>query len=135
MIISVTVAVVWFDVPIRGSIVLLFFCTLIYLLSILGIGLLISTISKTQQQAMMAAFLFNMPTILLSGFMFPIQNMPEAVQYATLGNPLRYYLVIIREIFLKGSGLDTLWPQITALFVLGVLIFTVSALRFKRRIE
>ncbi len=129
------VGVFWFDIPIKGSLFLLTGSTAVYLLSVLGIGLFISTISKTQQQAMMATFLFYIPAVLLSGFMFPIENMPEIIQYATYINPLRYFLVIIRGIFLKGNGLDILWPQISALFILGVFVISISSLRFRKRLN
>jgi len=126
--------VFWFDVPIKGSLMLLIIGTSVYLLSVLGIGLFISTISKTQQQALMATIFFYMPAILLSGFMFPVENMPVLFQYLTYLNPLRYFLVIIRGIFLKGTGMDILWPQIAALLVLGVAVITISSLRFKKRL-
>ena len=129
------VGVFWFEVPIRGSILLLLAATTIYLLSSLGIGLFISTISQTQQQAMMTMFFFFMPAILFSGFVFPIANMPPIVQYLTYADPLRYFLVIIRGIFLKGSGFDILWPQMLALAVLGGIVFTFSSLRFRKRME
>jgi ABC-2 type transport system permease protein len=129
------VGVFLFEVPIRGSLPLLFLATTLYLLSSLGIGLFISTISQTQQQAMMSMFFFFVPAILLSGFIFPIANMPEAVQYLTYLNPLRYFLVIIRGIFLKGIGFDMLWPQMLALAVLGSAVFAFSALRFRKRLE
>lgn len=129
------VAVFWFTVPIKGSLVLLFGATALYLLSTLGIGLFISTVSKTQQQALMSTFFFYLPAVLLSGFMFPIANMPEAIQYLTLVNPLRYYLVIIRGIFLKGNGPAVLWPQMLALLLLGIAVFTASTLRFRKRLE
>lgn len=129
------VAFFWFSVPIRGSLLLLFGATGLYLLSTLGIGLFISTVSKTQQQALMSTFFFYLPAVLLSGFMFPIANMPVAVQDMTYANPLRYFLVIIRGIFLKGNGPAVLWPQMLALFVLGSLVFTVSTLRFRKRLE
>lgn len=129
------VAILWFHIPIKGSLYLMPLATAIYLMSVLGIGLFISTISKTQQQAMMATFLYYIPAVLLSGFMFPIKNMPEVIQYATYINPLRYFLVIIRGIFLKGNGLDILWPQMAALLVLGISVMTVSALRFRKRLE
>lgn len=128
------VGVIWFDVPVRGSIPLLVLATAVYLLSVLGFGLFISTISKTQQQAMMATFLFFAPAVLLSGLMFPIENMPPAVQYITYLNPLRYFLVIIRGIFLKGTGMAILWPQFLALFILGASVVTTSSLRFKKRL-
>ena len=129
------IAVFWFDIPIQGSLGLLFGATVIYLLSALGIGLFISTISKTQQQALMSTFLFFQPTIMLSGFVFPIQNMPEAIQVLTYANPLRYFLVVIRGIFLKGNGLAVLWPELTALLAIGSTVFTVSVLRFRKRLE
>jgi len=129
-----TVAVLWFAVPIQGSLTLLFGTTSLFLLPVLGIGLYISTISKTQQQALMSTFFFFQPAMLLSGFAFPIASMPEAIQYLTYLNPLRYFLVIIRGIFLKGNGVDILWPQMLALLVLGTGVLTASALRFQKRL-
>ncbi len=123
-----------FKIPIRGPLLLLPLSTAIYLLSVLGVGLFISTIAKTLQQAMMATFLFFSPNVLLSGFIFPIENMPEIIQYMTYINPLRYFLVIIRGLFLKGNGLAVLWPQFAALFLLGVAVLTVSVLRFRKRL-
>jgi ABC-2 type transport system permease protein len=128
------VGVFWFDIPIKGPIQLMPLATAIYLLSVLGIGLFISTISRTQQQAMMATFLFYIPAVLLSGFMFPIENMPEIIQYGTYINPLRYFLVIIRGIFLKGNGIGILWPQMLSLLILGIIVMTLSSLRFRKRI-
>jgi ABC-2 type transport system permease protein len=127
-----TVGVLWFGVPIRGSIPLLFFATALYLMSTLGVGLLISTISRTQQQAMMTTFFYIFPAILLSGFMFPIANMPEAIQWLTYVNPLRYFLVILRGIFLKGLGPATLWPQMAALAALGVATLWLASRRFHK---
>ena len=132
---SPIVGVFRFEVPIRGSLPLLSLRTTLYLLSSLGIGLFISTISRTQQQAMMTMFFFFVPAILLSGFIFPIANMPEIVQYLTYLNPLRYFLVIIRGIFLKGNGFEILWPQMLALAILGSAVFTFSSLRFRKRLE
>jgi ABC-2 type transport system permease protein len=126
------VGVYWFEVPIRGSIPLLLLATGLYLLTSLGVGLLISTISRTQQQALMTSFLFFAPAILLSGFVFPIANMPQVVQWLTYLNPLRYFLVIIRGIFLKGVGLQILWPQMLALTIIGVLTFTLAVRRFHK---
>ncbi len=128
------IASLTFHIPIRGSLLLLLLCTVIYLLSVLGIGLFISTIAKTLQQAMMATFLYYMPAVLLSGFMFPIENMPPVFQYVTYVNPLRYFLVIIRGIFLKGNGIISLWPQMAGLLVLGIVMITVSSLRFRKRL-
>jgi ABC-2 type transport system permease protein len=128
------VGVFWFEVPINGAILLLVICTGAYLLSVLGIGLFISTISRTQQQAMTATFFFFQPAILLSGFATPIDTMPVVFQYITYFSPLRYFLVIVRGIFLKGVGITILWPQIAALLVLGIAILAASAMRFKKRL-
>ncbi len=124
--------VVWFKVPLRGDILLLLFSTCIYLFTTLGIGLFISTISATQQEAMMSVFLFFMPTVLLSGFAYPISNMPQPIQWSTFFNPLRYFMVVIRSIFLKGVGLEVLWGQLLALAVMGVVVISFSALRFRK---
>jgi ABC-2 type transport system permease protein len=124
-----------FHVPIRGNILLLFGCSLLYLLSTLGVGLFISTISQTQQQAMMASFFFFMPAMLLSGFAFPIRNMPPAAQYLTCLNPLRYFMQIVRDLFLKGVGVASLWQEILALFVFGLAILSLSALRFHKNLD
>jgi ABC-2 type transport system permease protein len=126
------IAAYWFDVPIRGSLLLLFGATSLYLMSTLGIGLLISTISRTQQQAMMSAFFYYFPAMLLSGFVFPIANMPETVQWLTYLNPLRYFLVIIRGVFLKGVGPEILWQQMAALLILGTATLWVAARRFHK---
>jgi len=134
MVLVTVVGVNWFHIPIKGSLVLLFISTLIYLLSVLSTGLFISTITKTQQQSLMASFLFFFPAILLSGFMFPIENMPQVIQYVTYINPLRYFIVIIRGIFLKGNGFEILWPQMAALLTIGITLMTVSSLRFKKRL-
>lgn len=128
------VGVLWFEVPIRGSLWLLFGSSCLYLMVSVGAGLLISTISKTQQQALMTTFFFNFPAILLSGFMFPVANMPTAVQYLTYLNPLRYFLVILRGVFLKGVGLDILWPQVLALAVMGPLTFWLASRRLSKRL-
>ncbi len=128
-------AILIFHIPFRGSPLLLGFCAVLFLLTSLGIGLFISTISSTQQQAVMSSFLFAAPTFMLSGFMFPIRNMPVAVQYFTYLNPLRYFLEIVRGIVLKGTGADVLWPQMLALLIYGVCIMTLAAVRFRRRLE
>jgi len=126
------VAVFWFEVPLRGSVALLFGATALFLMSSLGIGLLISTVSRTQQQAMMTAFFVIFPSILLSGFAFPIESMPPLVQWITYLNPMRFFLVIIRAIFQKGVGIDILWPQLLALLIIGVSILSTAVLRFKK---
>jgi drug efflux transport system permease protein len=126
------VGVVWFEIPVRGSFVLLVFATSVYLMTTLGIGLLISTVSLTQQQAMMTTFFFFMPAVLLSGFMFPIANMPVVVQWLTYFNPMRYAMVILRGIFLKGVGMNILWPQIAALAVMGAVTLGLASRRFRK---
>ena len=126
------VAGFWFEVPLRGSVLLLFGSTALFLMSSLGIGLLISTVSRTQQQAMMSAFFVIFPAMLLSGFAFPVESMPQAVQWITYLNPMRFFLVIIRSIFQKGVGIEILWPQMLALFILGVTILSSAVLRFKK---
>jgi ABC-2 type transport system permease protein len=128
-------ALLIFHIPFRGSGLLLLGSAVLFLLSTLGIGLFISTVSHTQQQAMMGSFFFFMPAFMLSGFAFPIRNMPEPVQYLTYLDPVRYFLEIVRGIFLKGTGADVLWPQMLALLIFGVTILTLSALRFHKRLD
>lgn len=128
------VGVLWFHVPIKGNLLLLLGSTVLYLLTTLGVGLFISTLAGTQQEAMMSTFFFYFPAVLLSGFMFPIVNMPEVIQYITYINPLRYFLIILRGIFLKGSGIHILWPQMLALLIMGVSILTLSSMRFQKRL-
>ena len=128
------VTVLWFQVPLRGSVVLLFAMTAVYLLSTLGLGLFISTISATEQQAeMTAAFFFLIPMVFLSGFVFPIENMPIVIQRITYLIPLRYFLVILRSIFLKGVGLETFWPEALALLTWGLAILSLAVLRSTKR--
>jgi ABC-2 type transport system permease protein len=130
----VAVAILWFEVPLRGSFLLLMAMCVVYLLTTLGLGLFVSTISATQQQAMMtASFFFLIPMVFLSGFVFPIENMPEWIQPVTYLIPLRYFLVIMRGIFLKGIGLETLWPQALALLVWGLGILTLAVLRSSKQ--
>ncbi|HTK82721.1 MAG TPA: ABC transporter permease [Bacteroidota bacterium] len=129
------VAHYWFEVPLRGHLLTLWFLSGLFILTTLGLGLFISTIAKTQQQAMLIAqFFFFMPFIYLSGFTFPISNMPKIIQVITYLIPLRYFLEIVRGLFLKGSGLAELWPQAVALFVIGVSVLTLSVWRFKSRL-
>lgn len=128
-------AMVIFKVPMRGNALLLLFSSCLFLMSTLGAGLFISTISSTQQQAMMASFFFFMPAFTLSGFSFPVRNMPLFVQIIDYANPLRHFMVIVRDIFLKGSGLAQLWPNMIALAVFGSAILWVSALRFRKTLD
>ncbi len=135
VVLVLVVAILWFEVPVRGSIPLLFAMSLVYLLTTLGLGLFISTISSTQQQAMMTAtFFFLTPMIYLSGFIFPIENMPAWIQPVTYLIPLRYFLVILRGLFLKGVGLETFWPQALALLAWGVAIVVLATLRSSKRL-
>jgi ABC-2 type transport system permease protein len=130
------VAMFWFEVPLRGSLLLLFALTLVYVLCTLGLGLFVSTISDTQQQAMMTAtFFFLMPMIYLSGFMTPIENMPEMIQWVTYLIPLRYFLVIVRGIFLKGVGLEVLWPQATALAAWALVVISLAVVRSRKTLD
>jgi ABC-2 type transport system permease protein len=128
-------ALLIFHVPFRGSFELLIASSVLFLLTSLGVGLFISTISQTQQQAIMSAFLFATPTFMLSGFAFPIRNMPVFIQYLTYLDPLRYFLEIVRGIFLKGSGLSTLWPQLSILAFYGTAIMLLSALSFRKKLD
>jgi ABC-2 type transport system permease protein len=127
--------VFWFGIPVRGSVPLLFALSGLFLFSTLGFGLLVSTFCRTQQQAMVTAFFAIMPMILLSGFIFPIANMPVAVQYLTYLMPLRYFLVIIRGIILKGIGADLLAAQIYPLAAFGAAMVILCMLRFRKRIQ
>jgi ABC-2 type transport system permease protein len=126
------IGVFWFLVPIRGDLLLLALGTALFLMNTLGMGLLISTFSETQQQAMMTTFLVFFPMMLLSGFVFPIANMPEAVQWLTVVNPIRYFLVIVRSIFLKGVGMDILWREMLPLLLMGVALIFFAVRRFHK---
>jgi ABC-2 type transport system permease protein len=134
LVLVTTVAVLWFGVPLRGSLLLLFLASVSFVMAGLGMGLLISTVSKTQQEAFMGTFLVFMPVLLLSGFMFPVSSMPGIFQDLTILNPVRHYIEIVRAIFLKGTGLDVLWPQFLALLLLGTALLTLATLRFRREI-
>jgi ABC-2 type transport system permease protein len=133
VILVTTVAVTWFRIPLLGSPLLLFATSCIYLLTTLGLGLFVSTISDTQQQAMMTStFFFLTPMLYLSGFIFPIENMPAVIQPLTYLIPLRYFIVIVRGIFLKGIGVAVLWPQILALLAWGLTIVGLAVARSKK---
>lgn len=135
MLLVVGASLLIFHVPFAGNFGLLVFAAFLFLLTSLGAGLFISTVSQTQQQAMLATFLFFQPFFMLSGFSFPIRNMPEVVQWLTYLNPVRYFMDIVRGIFLRGSGIDTLWPELLALAVFGVSILWASVGRFHRTLE
>lgn len=134
--IILTAMTIIFAIPIKGSIVFIFFSTFLFILSTLGLGMFVSTISKTQQQAMMIAiFVIMMPMIYLSGFVFPIENMPKIIQYFTYLIPLRYFLTIIRGAILKGTGFHDYYFQLGMLLLIGVSILSASSLGFKKKIE
>jgi ABC-2 type transport system permease protein len=136
VVLVLSVARFWFAVPLRGSVLLLFAMTVIYLVATLGLGLFVSTISSTQQQAMMTAtFFFLIPMVMLSGFVFPIENMPAVIQPITYLIPLRYFLVILRSIFLKGVGLEVLWPQALALSGWAATVLLLAIARSSKRSE
>ena len=127
------IAILWFDVPFRGNPLVLLLGTILFLFCTVGGGLLISTISSTQQQAMMVSVFFFMPAILLSGLVFPIHNMPWLAQLFTYINPLSYFIIVVQDIFLKGVGLEVLWPEFLAMAILGILLLSLSVLRFHHR--
>ncbi len=136
MTLVLSVMTFWFGIYVKGSLIFLFVSSFIFMLSTLGLGLFVSTISRTQQQAMItSAFLVIMPMIFLSGFAFPIDNMPLAIQYVTYIIPLRYFLGIIKGIVLKGLGPADLWKECTILLLMGVFILVTSSLRFRKRLE
>ena len=125
----------WFQVPFRGHLSVLFTGAVLFLLCMLGTGLLISTISSTQQQAMVTAFFFIMPAIVFSGFGFPISTMPQWLQYMTYASPLRYFLIVLRGTYLKGIGMDILWPQMAAMAGLGTAMLVLAILRFRKSLD
>ncbi len=124
-----------FNVPVRGSLLLLFGVSFLFILTTLSLGLFISTISRTQQQAMMSAFFFIIPAMLLSGIFTPIESMPVSIQYITLLNPLRHFSRVIRGILLKGNDLGIIWPEILALFLMGTATIILSSMRFKKHLD
>jgi ABC-2 type transport system permease protein len=132
--VAMTFGVLWFKVPIVGSIPLLALLAGVFILTTLGLGIFISTLVNTQQQALFVSWFFMVSFILMSGFFYPIENMPQWAQIITYINPLRYFIEILRELFLKGAGLDTLWPEVLCLMGFGAVIFTLAALRFQKRI-
>jgi ABC-2 type transport system permease protein len=130
-----TVGVLWFQVPFVGNPLIMLLGTSLFLLAALGLGLLLSTFSRTQQQAFALNFFLVNPLFILSGFAFPIAAMPRFLQWLTLLNPLRYFLVVIRAVFLKGVGMDVLWPPLAAMTLLGVGMLTISVLRFRKSLD
>jgi len=135
MMIVTVAALLLFHIPFRGNFFMLMLCALLFLMPSLGAGLFLSTISHTQQQANLGSFFITTPAFMLSGFAFPISNMPPAVQYLTYLNPVRFFMEIVRGIFLKGAGFSVLWPQMLYLAVYGGVILTLSALRFRKKLD
>ena len=127
--------VLLFGVPINGSLPLLLVLSGLFLISNLGVGLLISTITSTQQEAIIVAIFYNLPSIFLSGFIYPVAAMPRVLQFVSLAIPLRYYLIVVRGIVLKGVGMPALWPEVIALSIFAVLVITSAATRFKKRLD
>jgi ABC-2 type transport system permease protein len=125
------VALLWFEVPLRGSVPALLVAAGLFILAGLSLGLLISTVSATQQEAFLAMFLFVLPAIILSGFLYPVETMPELFQHLTLANPLRHFLEIVRAIFLKGAGMADLWPQFAILAGMAGVGLVVATTRFR----
>lgn len=129
----ILVAMIWFGIPLRGDVLALYAGLLLFLFSAVGVGLMISAISVTQQQAVLGAFLFLVPAVILSGFATPIANMPEAVQYLTYLDPLRYFLVIVRGVFLEGDGFELLWNQFWPMALIGVVSLATAGWLFRHR--
>lgn len=129
------IAWIWFDVPVKGSLPFLFFCAALFQLNTLGLGLLLSMVSRTQLQAQLLASFITTPMIMLSGFLFPIENMPPAVQWFTYAIPMRYFMDVVRGVFLKGQGMAELWPQAAAIAGIGTLLYLAGVYSFRKRVE
>jgi ABC-2 type transport system permease protein len=127
--------ITWFGIPFVGSWILLYSLAFIYLFTSLGVGMLISTFATSQQQAMFFTWFFSIFAIMTSGFFAPIANMPQYLQYLTYLNPLRYFMKIVRAIMMKGAGLDVLYPEVIAMIIFGLVFFTISSLRFSKRVK
>jgi ABC-2 type transport system permease protein len=130
----IVVGMLWFDVPFNGSVAALYLGLLFFLLAVIGLGLAISSVSTTQQQALLGTFLFLVPSTILSGFATPIANMPQFVQELTFLNPLRYFLIIVRGVFLEGDGVGLLWPQYWPMLLIGLASCAAAAWMFRRRL-
>jgi ABC-2 type transport system permease protein len=124
-----------FDIPFKGSVWFFYLTSIIFLITTSGIGITISTFCKTQQQAVLTSFMFLQPSVLLSGYAFPIENMPVIIQYVTYLNPLRYFITIMRGVFLKGTGWEILWPQVIPMVVMAVFYVALASFLFKKRVD
>lgn len=133
-ILIVVFGTLWFNVPLRGSLLVLFSLSAVFISTTLGLGLFVSTISRTQSQAMSTAFFMLMPSMILSGFIFPVENMPRVIQWIAYVIPLTHFLVIVRGVFLKGVGFSVLWPQAVVLAVMGAVIISLSIVRFQKKL-
>jgi ABC-2 type transport system permease protein len=129
------VGTLWFRIPFRGSVLLLTLAAVLYLINALSIGIFISTISRTQQQALMTVFLYFNPSMLFSGFIFPIYNIPLVMRWIAYINPLTYFLVIVRGVFLKGLGITILWPQLLFLAIVGPILLGISVKQFQKKLD
>jgi ABC-2 type transport system permease protein len=134
LVLVTAVAILWFDVPFRGSVLALLAAALIYILAGLALGLLISTISRTQQEAFMTMFLFILPAVILGGFLYPVETMPSLFRWLSMLNPVRHFLYVVRAIFLKGQGVAGLWPQYAALLAMAIAALAFSVLRFRKTV-
>jgi ABC-2 type transport system permease protein len=135
LIVIFLIGTLWFRIPFRGDIFLLAFSAVLYMINALSIGIFISTISRTQQQAVMGVFLYTMPSILLAGFVFPVYNIPVIVRWIAYINPMTYFLVCVREIFLKGVGITILWPQLLFLALAGPILLGISVRQFRKKLD
>jgi ABC-2 type transport system permease protein len=133
MAIATTVGMLWFHIPLLGSVATLALMAFCFILTTLGLGIFISTVASTQQQALFISWFFLQMFVLLSGIFYPIENMPQWIQWVTLINPLRYFVAVNRELLLKGAGLDALWPELRSLLAIGVVVFAIATLRFHKR--
>jgi ABC-2 type transport system permease protein len=131
----VPLAFLVFDIPFRGSLAFFLVTALLFLFTASGVGMTISAFCRTQQQAILTSFMFLQPSVLLSGYAFPIENMPQVVQYITYLNPLRYFITIVRGVFLKGVGLEVLWPQVLPIILMGIFSIWLASGLFKRRAD
>lgn len=132
---AILVAKLWYNIPITGNLIVLVLFAFVFIFTTLGLGIFISTIAQTQQQAMFLAWFIMVFAILMSGFLFPIENMPNVLQYVTYINPVRYFIVVVRDLFLKGSGLRYLWSQGVIMTIFSILIIALSTVRFHKRIN
>lgn len=135
LIVIFLVGTLWFRIPFRGNILLLALSAVLYLINALSIGILISTISRTQQQALMVIFFYFNPSMLFSGFVFPIYNIPFLMRWIAYVNPLSYFLIIVRGVFLKGVGITVLWPQLLFLALAGPILLGISVKRFHKKLD